>query len=276
MGSAHALTPLRPMVVAGWTAVPLVDLAMLKLLGSCLLIFASGVFAQTPDTATIQGQVTDPSRAPVPGVQIAASNYSLAGLPVAGKYQITATRQGFADAQVKDVTLVGGATAGINLQLSVSEGQTQITVTGTVGEVRTDAPQIGTRLGAQQMEETPLLSRRINNLPMLNAANRPAISQGDVFMNQTLFTTNGAGRRQALFVTDGATNSDSWGRQTLFSTLPVLAVEEMNVLANAFSAEYGATAGGVINMVTKSGGSKFHGDVLELWRPADTAAALSG
>src|ERR1035437_2753214 len=142
MGSAHALTPLRPMVVAGWTAVPLVDLAMLKLLGSCLLIFASGVFAQTPDTATIQGQVTDPSRA---------------------------------------------ATAGINLQLSVSGGQTQITVTGTVGEVRTDAPQIGTRLGAQQMEETPLLSRRISNLPMLNAANRPAISQGDVFMNQTLF-----------------------------------------------------------------------------------------
>ena len=43
----------------------------------------------------------------------------------------------------------------------------------------------------------PLLSRRISNLPMLNAANRPAISQGDVFMNQTLFTTNGAGRRQA-------------------------------------------------------------------------------
>src|ERR1035437_3636039 len=139
------------MVVAGWTAVPLVDLAMLKLLGSCLLIFASGVFAQTPDTATIQGQVTDPSRAAVPGVQIAArnqqsglertaltdaaGNYSLAGLPVAGKYQITATRQGFADAQVKDVTLAGGATAGINLQLSVSGGQTQITVTGTVGEV---------------------------------------------------------------------------------------------------------------------------------------------
>jgi hypothetical protein len=48
-----------------------------------------------------------------------------------------------------------------------------------VAEVRTDAPQIGTRLGARQMEETPLLSRRISNLPMLNAANRPAISQGD-------------------------------------------------------------------------------------------------
>ena len=265
---------------------------MFKLLGSCLFLFASAVLAQTPDTATIQGQVTDPSRAAVPGVRVAArnqqtglertaltdgaGNYSLAGLPVAGRYQIAATRQGFADAQVKDVTLAGGATAGIDLQLSVSGGQTQVTVTGTVGEVRTDAPQIGTRLGERQIEETPLLSRRISNLPMLNAANRPAISQGDVFMNQTLFTTNGAGRRQALFVTDGATNNDSWGRQTLFSTLPVSAVAEMSMLANAFSAEYGATVGGVINIVTKSGGSAFHGDVLELWRPADTAATLSG
>jgi hypothetical protein len=265
---------------------------MLKIPGFCLFLFAFGVLAQTPDTATIQGQVTDASRAAVTGVQVAAKNqqtglertvltdgagnYALAGLPVAGTYEITASKQGFADAQVKDVTLAGGATAGINLQLNVAGGQTQVTVIGTVGEVRTDAPQIGTRLGEEQIDETPLLSRRISNLPMLNAANRPAISQGDVFMNQTLFTTNGAGRRQALFVTDGVTNNDSWGRQTLFSTLPVSAVEEMSVQANAFSAEYGATVGGVINIVTKSGGSKLHGDVLQLWRPADTAATLSG
>src|ERR1039457_4810835 len=169
---------------------------MLKLLGSCLLLFAGSVFAQTPDTATIQGQVTDPSRAAVGRVQVAArnqqtglertavtdatGNYSLAGLPGAGTYQITATRQGFADGQVKDVTLAGGATAGINLQLSLAPGQTQVTVTGTVGEVRTDVPQIGTRLGERQIEDTPLLGRRISNLTMLNAANRPAISQGDV------------------------------------------------------------------------------------------------
>src|ERR1019366_1172155 len=159
---------------------------MFKLLGSCLFLFASAVLAQTPDTATIQGQVTDPSRAAVPGVRVAArnqqtglertaltdgaGNYSLAGLPVAGSYQIAATRQGFADAQVKDVTLAGGATASIDLQLRVSGGQTQ------------------------------------------------------------------------------------------FSTLPVSAVAEMSVLANAFSAEYGATVGGVINIVTKSGGSAFHGE----------------
>ena len=259
-------------------------------LAFCLL--ASLAIAQTPDTASIHGTVQDQSHAPIAGVRIAVRNsqtalertaqtdtsgaYSLSGLPVAGKYEITGSKQGFADAHLADVALAGGSTAEIDMQMNVAAGKAEITVTGVVGEVRTDAPQLGTLLESQQIDQTPLLSRRISNLPMLNAANRPAINQGDVFMNQTLFTTNGAGRRQAWFETDGVTNSDSWGRQTLFSTLPVTAVEEMNVLANAFSAEFGATTGAVVNIVTKTGGSKLHGDVLELWRPAETSAALSG
>ncbi len=125
-------------------------------------------------------------------------------------------------------------------------------------------------------EETPLLNHRITYLPLLNAANRPAINQGDVFMNQDLFTTNGAGRRQTWFEVDGATGNDSWGRQTIFSNIPLDAVQEMTVLTNAFSAEYGGSTGSVINIVTKSGGNQFHGDVLELWRPAATEAALAG
>jgi len=44
-----------------------------------------------------------------------------------------------------------------------------------------------------QIEETPLQKSRITYLPLLNPANRPAINQGDVFMNQNIFTTNGAG-----------------------------------------------------------------------------------
>ncbi len=83
-------------------------------------------------------------------------------------------------------------------------------MTGVAGEVRADAPQIGVRLGAIQIEETPILNRRATFLPLLNAANRPALNQGDVFMNQFLFTTNGSVRRQATFVIDAATANDSW------------------------------------------------------------------
>lgn len=264
-------------------------------LNAWLLTFflsSGAIHAQTPDTAIVHGQVADPSHAAVSGVAVTVKNlqtglerttqtdasggFSLGGLPVTGAYDITATKAGFADAQLKAVTLQGGTTADLNLQLTLVSGQAQITVTGVAGEVRTDAPQLGTRLDAAQMEEMPLLSRRITFLPMLNAANRPAVNQGDVFMNQNLFTTNGAGRRQAWFEVDGSTGNDSWGRQTIFSNIPAAAMQEMTVLTNAFTAEYGGSTGSVVNMITKSGGSRLHGELMELWRPSATEAALSG
>ncbi|HUA62203.1 MAG TPA: hypothetical protein VML19_25835, partial [Verrucomicrobiae bacterium] len=97
-----------------------------------------------------------------------------------------------------------------------------------------------------------------------------------VFMNEDLFTTNGAGRRQAWFEVDGATGNDSWGRQTIFSNLPADAVEEMKVLVNAFSAEYGGSTGSAVNIVTRSGGSTFHGGIYGNFRPGSTSAKLSG
>jgi hypothetical protein len=257
---------------------------------TCLCSFL--VPAQTPDTATLRGQVTDQTHGAVPQVQVTVTNtltglkrtaetdesgnYSIAGLPIAGTYDVVATKQGFAEMKPANVTLAGGTTAGIDLQLNATGGKTVVTVTGAVGEARTDGPQLGDRLDAEQMEDTPLLNRRITYLPLLNAANRQAINQGDVFMNEDLFTTNGAGRRQTWFEIDGANGNDSWGRQTIFSNIPLAAVQEMTILNNGFSAEYGASTGSAVNIVTKSGGEQFHGEALELWRPADTSAALSG
>jgi hypothetical protein len=95
-------------------------------------------------------------------------------------------------------------------------------------------------------------------------------------MNQDLFTTNGAGRRQTWFEVDGVTGSDSWGRQTIFTNVPLSAVQEMTILENAFSAEYGGSTGSAVNIVTKSGGNQFHGDAVVVFRPSATEAALSG
>jgi hypothetical protein len=259
---------------------------------STTLLFAMCLGAQTPDLATIRGRVTDPAHAPVPGVAVSVSNetatvkrttatdasgsFSIGALPIAGTYAITAGKTGFAEASLKNLKLEGGTNADIHLELSVAAGQAQVTVTGVVGEVRTDGPQLGDRLSAEQIEETPLPSRKISYLPLLNAANRQAINQGDVFMNQDLFTTNGAGRRQPWFEVDGATNNDSWGRQTQMSNLPVSSIQEMTILENVFTAEYGGGVGSAVNIVTKSGGKKFHGDLLEVWRPSQTEAALSG
>ncbi len=254
-------------------------------------LFSITLIAQTPDTATLKGQVTDQTHAAVPMVQVTATNastgfkrtaqtdgsggYSIAGLPI-GSYDVVASKQGFAEMKPANVTLAGGTTADVDLQLNAAGGQTVVSVTGAVGELHTDGPQLGLRLDAQQMEETPLLNRRITYLPLLSAANRQAINQGDVFMNEDMFTTNGAGRRQTWFEIDGANGNDSWGRQTIFTNIPLSAVQEMTILNNGFSAEYGASTGSAVNIVTKSGAGQFHGEALELWRPAATAAALSG
>jgi hypothetical protein len=262
------------------------------LLPAVWLVLPLALPAQTPDTATIQGRVIDQTEAAAPGVEVTISNaatgvrrtaqtdsyggFSFAGLPIAGKYSVKAAKQGFAEAEMDGITLRGGATAGVTIRLNVASTESHVTVTGVAGEVRGDQPQLGDRLDASQIGELPLLGRKATAVPLLNAANHPAINQGDIFLGQTLFTTNGSGRRQTSFVIDGSTGNDSWGRQTVFTNVPLAAVEEMTILENAFSAEYGASMGGVVNLVTKSGGNAFHGDFLELWRPAATAAKLSG
>lgn len=253
-------------------------------------IFAEQLAAQAPDTATLKGQISDPTHAAVSGAEItlrntltnversarsdATGSFILSGLAI-GRYILAVRKDAFAGA-TEELTLVAGTTADVKIQLNVTAVQTQIQVTGTVGEVRTDEPQLGDRLSSAEVEELPLLSRRITFLPLVNAANRPALNQGDVFMNQNLFTTNGSGRRQTSWVVDGSTGNDSWGRQTIFTNVPREAVQEMTVLENAFSAEYGATTGGVVNVVTKTGGNEYHGDLLGLWRPNQTAAKLAG
>ncbi len=251
-----------------------------------------GAWAQTPDTATISGTVVDPAHAVVAQATVRVTNtlsgldrtaisnqegkFVIAGLPVGGDYDVSAVKQGFQETHLGHVALAGGSTAVISLELNVAGGTTEVTVMGAANEVRTDQPQLGDRLGPLEIEETPLPNRRLTFLPLLNAANRPAINQGDIFMNQDLFTTNGAGRRQTWFEVDGSTGNDSWGRQTIFTNIPLAAVEEMTVLTNSFSAEYGASTGSVVNIVTKSGGRNLHGEAVGLWRPSAPEASLSG
>ncbi len=256
------------------------------------LVVTLSARGQTPDTAVISGTVLDQSQAAVSGVQVTVVNtlsglersaytdtsgkFSVGGLPLSGAYNITANKQGFSPASLSNITLVAGTRADIRLRLNAAGGQTEITVTGVLGGVRSDEPQLGDRLGSRQMEEIPLPNRKITYVPLLNAANRPAINQGDVFMNQNLFTTNGAGRRQTWFEIDGSNGIDLSGRQTIFTNIPLAAVQEMTILENAFSAQYGGSTGSVVNIITKSGGNSFHGELLQLVRPSATEAALSG
>lgn len=259
-------------------------------LGSCLL--ASMASAQTPDTSSIAGTVADANRQPIAGAVITLVNaadgirrsatssteghFFLGELPIAGVYEIRVQKAGFTDAHVAGIALSSGGAANFRLQMDVAATGSRVVVTGTPGTVETSSPQLGIHLSARQMQETPLFNRRITYLPLLDSANHPALNQGDLFMNQDLFTSNGTGRRQTWWELDGGNAIDMWGRQTIFTNVPLAAVEQMTVIDNAFSASYGFGLGSVVNIVTKSGTNKLHGEALGLWRPSATEAKLSG
>lgn len=252
------------------------------------LLLSLTSFAQTLDTAAIRGQVLDANGAAIAGAAVAVVNqltglkretsadgrgyYTIAGLPLTGQYSLTVTKTGFATETREGMELRAGETATLNITLSPAGANSSMTILGTIEGVRSDTPQLGARLDLQKIDNTPVLGRKVTNLPLLNSAVRPARGTGDLFLNNTLFVINGGGRRQTSFSVDGSTGDDAWGRQTIFTNIPFSALQEFTVLTNSFSAEYGRTTGGVINVVTKSGTNDLRGDLLFLWRPGGVQA----
>ena len=133
-------------------------------------------------------------------------------------------------------------------------------------------PQIGRRLDSPQIDETPILGRKVTTLPLLNSAFRQGKGTGDLFVNATYFVTGAGSRRTTTFTLDGANNDEAWGRQTMIATVPLGAIQEMTVLSNAFSSEFGWTAGPALNIVTKSGTNDLHGEGLFMSRPGGMQA----
>src|SRR4051794_15222866 len=246
------------------------------------VVAAAPTFAQSPNTSTIVVLVTDPSGASVVGAAVTVTNdrtgatrdavsgadgsATVAALPLTGTYTVAVAKQGFGTEERKDVTLRAGETATLKVKLLVGPEQAEVTVYGTTAGVRADA-QIGRRLDSPQLDETPILGRKISTVPLLNASFRSAKGTGDLFVNATYFTTGAGSRRTTTFTIDGVNNDEGWGRQTMLSTLPLGAVQEMSTLSNAFSAEFGFTAGPAVSIVTKSGTNTPHGEGLYMGRP---------
>jgi Carboxypeptidase regulatory-like domain/TonB dependent receptor-like, beta-barrel len=254
-----------------------------------LLVLALTVpaLAQTPNTSSIVVVAVDQTGGVVSDAKIAVVNSatgatrevmsgsdgtaSIAGLPLTGTYTINVSKPGFTADDVKGLTLRAGETATVRVKLFASGGETQVTVFGTTQGVRAD-PQIGRRMDSPAIDETPILGRKIGNLPLFNSAFRQGKGTGDLFVNTTYFITGSGSRRTTTFMLDGASNDESWGRQTMIATVPVGAVQEIAVLSNAFSAEFGWTAGPAMNIVTKSGTNNLHGEALYMARPGSWQA----
>ena len=264
---------------------------MRTVMRACLVILVSALaapaMAQSPNTATLVVVVVDQTGAVVNDAKVSVTNSatgatretvsgadgsaSIAALSLTGTYTISVAKPGFTADDVKDLTLRAGETATVNLKLVASGGQTEVTVYGTTQGVRADA-QLGRRLDDSTIDETPILGRKVTSLPLLNASFRQAKGTGDLFVNATYFVTGAGGRRQTTVTLDGANNDEGWGRQTMIATVPIGAIQEMSVLSNAFSAEFGWTSGPALNIVTKSGTNALHGELLAMARPGGSQA----
>ncbi len=198
----------------------------------------------------------------------ADGSVTMPALSLTGTYVINVSKAGFTANDVTDLALRAGETATVKVTLVASGGKTEVIVYGTTQGVRADA-QIGRRMDSAMIDETPILGRKVSNLPLFNSAFRQGKGTGDLFVNATYFVTGGGSRRTTTFMLDGANNDEGWGRQTMLATVPVGAIQEIAVLSNAFSAEFGWTAGPALNIVTKSGTNNVHGEGLFMSRPGD-------
>ena len=269
------------------------------LLLSAFAIFAVPAFAlphpsptgaeagQSPNNAGVVVIVTDQSGAVVKDAVVSLTNNqtgavreSLSGsdgsvsfpaLPLTGTYTVSVSKQGFGDETSSGITLRSGEMATLKVKLLVGPEKTEVTVYGTNDGVRADS-QIGQRLDNATIDETPILGRKITTLPLFNSSFRQGKGTGDLFVNATYFITGSGSRRTTTFMLDGASNDEGWGRQTMLTTVPVGAVQEVAVLTNAFSAEFGWTAGPALNIVTKSGTNQVRGEGIYLARPGGLQA----
>jgi hypothetical protein len=256
-----------------------------------LACVAGVAHAQSPNTSSIIVVVHDQSGALVGDAKVSVINNqtgavrdvvsgadgaaTISALPLNGTYTVSVAKQGFGTEERNDVALRAGETAMLRVKLLVGSEKSEVTVYGTTQGVRAD-PQIGRRLDSATIDETPILGRKISTLPLLNSAFRQAKGTGDLFVNATYFVTGAGSRRTTTFTIDGVNNDEGWGRQTMLSTVPLGAVQEMTALSNAFSSEFGFTAGPAVSIVTKSGTNQLHGEGLYLARPGGWQAKTFG
>lgn len=233
-------------------------------------------------TGTISGTVVDPSGAAIPNAQITATSssqgltreakcnasglFSLYAVPI-GQYTITIAAPGFSNATVNNVQVNAGATSNLNeVKLALSATATQVEVSGeTAALLQTTDSQVTTTFSTQQIQSIPL-----NNGFDTVAEVIPGVTstKGDNFSNTNgdNYSVNGQSGRYNNSEIDGQSNNDNsiGGPQIFFGNQD--AIQEVQVITNDFSAQYGRNAGAVINYITKSGSNQFHGSGFEFYQ----------
>src|SRR5229473_1546161 len=251
---------------------------------------ASSVWGQSQITAgTVQGDVLDEKGGSVAGATVEAKNLAtnfvqtdttntdghFAFLSLApGRYTVTISKAGFATVLRQNVNLTVGQTISIPVTMKVSSVSQQIVVTD-VPIVETTKTESSSTLNELTVNSTPVLGRKFEDLLTLTPG--VAITQGPdgdeinfngqrgVFNNISL---DGGDYNNGFF-------GEQLGGQRAAIDITLDAVKEFQVIASGASAEYGRTAGGVVNIITKSGTNEVHGSAFHFQRLEGLASNTS-
>jgi hypothetical protein len=250
----------------------------------CLLLsltIAPSISAQTQiTTGTIQGTVTDANGAVVPGANVEVKNldtnfvrnlttdeggrFVALALPP-GRYSVTVSKQGFATLVVEKVDLTVGQAITLSFPMKISQVEERVTITSTP-ILDTTKVESSSTLNETAVSNTPILGRKFEDLLTLT----PGVSivqgpdgdeinfagQRGVFNNVSL---DGGDYNNGFF-------GEQLGGQRAAIDITLDAVKEFQVVPTGASAEFGRTAGGIINVITKSGTNEVHGSAFYFQR----------
>ncbi|HEV7681822.1 MAG TPA: carboxypeptidase regulatory-like domain-containing protein [Pyrinomonadaceae bacterium] len=250
---------------------------------SFVLLFILGLsaitFGQSTVTGAIGGVVTNPNKEVVPNASVTVRNigtnkedtaatddegrFKVSGLQP-GNYSVTINGQGFSP-YTGEVSVEIGRETTINAALSIGP------VSGGTIEVTADAPVINTaqqdfstNINQASISELPINGRRWSNFALLTPGAVPDGTFGLIsfrgisgLLNNN--TIDGGDNNQAFF-------AEERGRTRISYSISQSAIREFQVNTSSYSAEYGRSAGGVVNAVTKSGTNEFHGDAFYFQR----------
>jgi outer membrane receptor protein involved in Fe transport len=249
----------------------------------CLL---AGTVSGQVLTGTISGTVTDPSGAVVPGAAVTIVNegtgvtvwrgvtnesgvYRAPSLPV-GRHKVIVELSGFKREEVTGINLTVDERAAVNVALQLGAVDVSITLDSeNVARLATESSSLGNTIDTAQVQNLPLPSRNILNLLSLTAG---ISSGGDATsINASQLSINGSRTVNSEFTVNGLSvvSGSTGGVQTL---PPTDAIREVRVLTSAYSAEYGRTSGGTVNVITDSGTNQYHGALYEYFRNEDLNA----
>jgi hypothetical protein len=260
-----------------------------QVLGALCLVMLAAVPASWAQTVsgTILGSVTDPSGAVISNAKVTLINegtgltrtvttdtngeYVAPSLPT-GHYTVMSEITGFKTLTMSNVEVGVDQRVRIDLKLEVGAMTESVSITAETPLLQTSSSELGTTVGDEQIEALPLNGRNFVNL----TRTVPGVLRGIPGSNidgagslawraSASFSANGQRTRDNNFMLDGVDNNETW-LQTVVIFPSVDSLDEFKLQTSTYSAEFGRSLGGVVNLQIKSGTNAFRGSGFEFHR----------